>query len=125
MIRDVQRVTLEDFGIDPSDSDDGWLVLQLTGTGDAAAVATLNECLAAVELNVAANEVTTLELDIRKLQLLNSSCLKTFASFILRLIASKADCPIRFVVDARQPWQARSLFALERLAGDRVNIVAR
>ncbi len=124
MLRDIPKVTLEDFGIIPS-LIDGCLVLQLTGTGDIVALEPLRDCLARVQQKVQLKEISSLEVDIRRLRLLNSSCLKLFASFLLELMSTKANCPIHFIVDSKLAWQTRSLFALERLAEDIVSVVPR
>jgi hypothetical protein len=124
MLGDIPKVTLEEFGIVPS-LVDGCLVLQLTGTGDIVAVEPLRNCLGSVQGKVQLKEISSVEFDIRRLLLLNSSCLKLFASFLLELMSMKANCPIHFIVDSKSAWQARSLFALERLAGDIVRIVPR
>ncbi|HEY5961547.1 MAG TPA: hypothetical protein VIV60_33540, partial [Polyangiaceae bacterium] len=81
--------------------------------------------LDAVKALVLKRGVVAVELDIRMLKLLNSSCLKVIAAFLIDLTSNKSQCPIRFVVDARSGWQARSLFALERLASAIVSVVPR
>jgi hypothetical protein len=124
MLRDIHSVTLQEFGIAPS-LIEGCVVLRLTGTGDIAAIVPLRDCLTAVQRNIAQHEITGVEFDIRELRLLNSSCLKLFASFLVDLMSSKVTCPIRFVVDSKSAWQARSLFALQRLAKSIVDIVPR
>jgi hypothetical protein len=44
---------------------------------------------------------------------------------LLDLLKARVSCEVRFVVDSELAWQARSLFALERLAGSLVRIVPR
>lgn len=124
MDHDIPSVTLDDFGITSSFTDQD-LVVRMSGMGDIVAVKPLDRCLNAVLEGIFSEEIATVEFDIRRLELLNSSCLKSFASFILQLVSKKANCPIRFIVDARLPWQPRSLFALERLARSLVTIVPR
>lgn len=124
MLEELQAVTLEDFRITPSIVD-GCIVVCLQGTGDSLASDALRICLTEVENNAMKGEVTAVEFDIRGLQLLNSTCLKVFASFLLALVSGKRDCPIRFIVDSKSPWQARSLFALERMASNMVSVVPR
>jgi hypothetical protein len=124
MIQNIHPVTLEEFGIAPS-LVDSRLVLRLTGIGDTMAVTPLRDCLYAIKRGIAGSEVVAVEFDIRGMQLLNSSCLKVFATFLIELLGNKSTCPIRFIVDSKLPWQARSLFALERLASSLVRIVVR
>lgn len=124
MLDSIPRVALDEFGIVPS-LIDGCLVLQLTGTGDIVAVEPLRDCLTSIREKIHQNEISSVEFDIRRLLLLNSSCLKQFASFLVDLSTRKTRCQVRFIVDSKLAWQARSLFALERLAGDMVRVVPR
>jgi hypothetical protein len=124
MLMDIPRVTLDEFEIVPTLTND-CLVLQLSGTGDVVAVAPLRDCLQRVGNKIRAKQLFTVEVDIRHLVLLNSSCLKQFASFLLELSTTKTPCSVCFVVDAKLAWQSRSLFALERLAGDIVCVASR
>ncbi|HMA91133.1 MAG TPA: hypothetical protein VKP30_00540 [Polyangiaceae bacterium] len=121
---DILAVTLDDFKITTSLTRQD-LVVRMSGMGDIVAVKPLERCLNGVLEGIFSEEIGSVEFDIRRLELLNSSCLKSFASFILQLVSKKSSCPIRFIVDARLPWQARCLFALERLAHSRVTIVPR
>lgn len=124
MVPEVQPVTLEEFRITPSFAD-GSLVLHFSGIGDITAANPLAECLTAVRDGIVSGDITSVEFDIRRLELLNSSCLKAFATFVIELVSRKSSCPVRFIVGAKIPWQARSLFALERLARSFVTIVPR
>jgi hypothetical protein len=121
---EIGAVKLDDFAIEPS-LFEGCLVLRLAGMGDMAAVASLRECLETVKAMVLKRGVVAVELDIRMLKLLNSSCLKVIVSFLIEMMGNKSECPIRFIVDAKSGWQARSLFALERLASSIVSVVPR
>jgi hypothetical protein len=120
----LSRVKTEDFTLEPS-LVDGYLVLSLAGLGDMLAVGSLRECLDVVKCEVLDGAVTTVEFDIRRLMLLNSSCLKVLVTFLVDVMSAKSKCPIRFIVDAKSAWQARSLFALERLGGTQVTVVPR
>jgi hypothetical protein len=124
MLGDIPRVTLEEFAIIPS-LIDGCLVLQLVGTGDIVAVEPLRDCLTWVRDKILEKEISSVEFDIRRLMLLNSSCLKQFASFLGVLSSQGVKCSVHFIVDSKLAWQSRSLFALERLAGDIVRVVPR
>jgi hypothetical protein len=124
MLEDVPRIALEEFEIIPS-LIDGCLVLQLIGTGDIVAVEPLRDTLTRVRDKMLEKEISSVEFDIRRLMLLNSSCLKQFASFLVVLSSQKMKCSVHFIVDSKLAWQTRSLFALERIAADIVRVVPR
>jgi hypothetical protein len=97
-------------------------VLTLTGTGDMAAVAPLEHCLQQAHELIALHNLSAARIDISALYLLNSSCIKTLISFIHRNMASKQRYAVRFVVDNRLAWQARTLGVLCRMAPDLVSV---
>lgn len=124
MVWEIQPVDLEEFHISSSFAD-GDVVLRFSGVGDVTAAKPLAECLTTIRNGIVTKEVVSVEFDIRRLELLNSSCLKAFATFIIELVSRKSNTPIRFIVGAKLPWQSRCLFALERLAHSLVTIVPR
>ena len=121
----TQTVTAaSDFRALPSVIDDEATVT-LTGTGDMAAVAPLERCLAQMHELVLSRNLGAARVDISALYLLNSSCIKTLISFLHANLAGKRRYPVRFVVDERLAWQARTLAVLGRMAPGLVSVSAK
>ncbi|WP_437680180.1 hypothetical protein [Sorangium sp. So ce131] len=118
----VEPLAMESFGIEPV-LDGNILCVRLTGTGDMAAAAPLGSFFRDVQDEVKRLALSAVEIDIRALYFLNSSCLKAFISFICNVGGQGAKCEVRFVTDARLGWQRRSLAALERMSPSLVSIV--
>jgi hypothetical protein len=117
----IMPIAEEGFGVEPSVAD-GYLVLRLTGTGDMAAVPPLRSVLVGAREELTRLGLKGVNIDIRVLYLLNSSCLKALVSFIYQLQTQGSIQPIKFIVDPRLSWQRRALVALERMAPDLVSI---
>jgi len=111
------------FNATPSISGDE-AILTLTGTGDMAAVAPLQHCLTEMHELVLTRCLGAARIDISALYLLNSSCIKTLIGFLHANMASKRRYPVRFVVDERLAWQARTLAVLGRMAPGLVSVGA-
>ena len=101
------------------------VVVTLTGTGDMAAVAPLERCLSQVRELIEARDVGAARIDISALYILNSSCIKALISFIHANAGAKRSFAVRFVVDGRLAWQARTLAVLCRMAPTLVSVVPR
>jgi hypothetical protein len=112
-----------DFRVTPSVVGDE-VVVTLSGTGDMAAVAPLEQALKQVDEQILAQGLAGARIDISALYLLNSSCIKALISFIHRNMAAKRRYAVRFVVDERLAWQSRTLGVLCRMAPDLVSVVA-
>ena len=110
-----------DFVATPSVNGDE-VTLTLTGTGDMAAVAPLEQCLNQMHQLITARGFGGARIDISALYLLNSSCIKTLLSFLHTNMRSKRRYPVRFIVDAHLAWQARTLGVLARMAPDLVSV---
>jgi hypothetical protein len=117
----VKRVTLESFGIEPFATEEH-MILRLSGTGDMMAVEPLKSCLDDARLEVARLRFKSLEIDIRALYLLNSSCIKALVRFIFVVQQEGPQFSIRFLVDKNLSWQARALSALTRMAPGLVTV---
>ncbi len=118
----VTPVALEGFAIDPDLKEDR-LVLRLSGTGDMAAVRHLDRCLKEAHALASSQQLDAVEIDIRALYLLNSSCLKGLVSYVYQVQSGQPRYDVRFVTDQQLSWQPRSLKVIERLAPDIVSIV--
>ncbi|XXX72910.1 hypothetical protein WMF30_35210 [Sorangium sp. So ce134] len=117
----VEPVTTDSFGIEPSLRGET-LSVKLSGTGDMAAAPPLGICLKALQAEVVRLSIPTVEFDVRALYFLNSSCLKSFISFICGLAGQGVKSKVVFVTDARLGWQRRSLAAIERMSPELVSI---
>jgi hypothetical protein len=117
----VEPVVTGSFGIEPDVRGD-LLRLKLTGTGDMAAAAPLDTYLRSVQEEMRRVSVAAVEVDVRTLYFLNSSCLKSFITFICGVGSQGRRCKIRFLTDARLGWQRRSLAALQRMSPHVVTI---
>lgn len=98
--------------------------LALTGTADAPAEAALNEMLGRLHgeaQRAGAREVTV---DLRALEFMNSSCFKSFITWIVavRRLSHDQSYRIRFLANASLHWQKRSLHAISYFGGDLVAV---
>lgn len=117
----VKKVALESFAIEPSETAGG-LVLKLSGTGDMVAVEPLRACLDQVREDMIRLKLKHLEIDIRALYLLNSSCIKGLVRFLYILQTDGPKISVGFSVDKNLSWQARALSPLTRMAPDIVRV---
>ena len=101
----------------------GMLVITVSGNGDMAAVDPLAVYLKQVATVVGEFAMTEVEFDFRHLFFLNSSCLKSFVTWIRDAALSHGGlCQVRFITNPQLYWQRRSLEALQRLAPSVVRI---
>jgi hypothetical protein len=119
----IKKVVLESFAIDAS-STGRRAVIRLSGTGDMVAVEPLKACLEQVRGDVTRLNFEGIEIDIRALYLLNSSCIKALVHFIYLLQTDGPRFSIKFSVDHNLSWQARALSPLVRMAPDIVHVVS-
>jgi hypothetical protein len=89
------------------------LRLQFSGVGDMLAVSRLDAEMAWVRRQLPT--LTLVEIDIARLYLLNSSCLKAMSGLVLGALPHREGCRIVFVTDPQLGWQRRALAVLERL----------
>ena len=120
----VTDITSESFSIRAS-ANARQMVLKLGGTGDLAAVGPLKECLTQVRSDVEGLALDRVQVDIRGLYLLNSSCIKTFVRFVYLIQTEGPPCTVDFQVNPNLGWQARALAPLQRMAPDIVTITER
>jgi hypothetical protein len=97
---------------------EGALVISVSGNGDMAAVEGLSHYLRQVHTVITDLSMTQVEFDFRDLYFLNSSCLKSFVTWIRGMVegGSSTAFHIRFITNPKLYWQRRSLEALQRLA---------
>ena len=117
----LKNVILDSFGLETRRGD-GKVILRLSGTGDMLAVEPLKQCLKALQGEIEDRQVRHLDVDIRSLYLMNSSCIKAFVGMVYALQTSKRDVAIEFIVDKNLSWQSRAVGPLARMAPDLVKV---
>ena len=100
------------------------LEIDFDGTADMHAIEKLDAYLGAIHAAAVDRRVHRVRVDFRKLEFMNSSCFKSFVSWIGQVQeAPPADrYRIEFLSNPRMHWQRRSLNALRCFALDLVTI---
>jgi hypothetical protein len=96
--------------------------VRLTGTGDLRVVGRLDEFLTKVHAEAEQVGVQQVSVDLKELEFMNSSCFKTFVSWLGRVQESKRPYKVRLQASDKFHWQKRSLHALKCFAADHVII---
>lgn len=123
MITTLPRLCQPGFELTTSVSDDAIAVL-FTGTADMHAIDPLDTYLATVHDLALEQKARRVHVDFRRLEFMNSSCFKSFVSWIGRVqeLAPEARYAIDFHSNPQMHWQRRSLNALRCFAMDLVTI---
>jgi hypothetical protein len=102
----------------------GVMQLTLTGTADAGVEAALNELLGRLHGESQRAKVDAVTVDLRALEFMNSSCFKSFITWIVavRRLPEEQHYRIRFVSNAALHWQKRSLHAISYFGGELVTV---
>jgi hypothetical protein len=100
------------------------LTVVLTGNADLNVKVMLDHFLGAVHEHSQAQHIPEVEVDVRKLEFMNSSCLKCLVGWISRIQDSPPADQYRvaFKSSPTMFWQRRSLQALSYLATDLVSV---
>lgn len=103
---------------------EGELSVKMSGNADLNVKTSLDRFLAAVHEEARRARARTVSIDLRRLEFMNSSCLKSFVWWITAVQELPADEQYRitFVSSAAMYWQRRSLNALACLAADLVSV---
>jgi hypothetical protein len=104
----------------------GEFVIKFAGNADMAAVATLAAYLRLVHREAQSLQVKEVTFDLKELYFMNSSCFKSFVTWIDLVSSGSTDglYRIKFLGNAKLHWQRRSLEALRCLAQDVVTVEA-
>ncbi len=104
----------------------GELVVRLEGTADSRFTDDLSRFVGSAQEAALAARVERVVIDFRELEFMNSSCFKSFVSWLQNVLElePQRQYRIRFQSDPDKHWQARSLKALSCFATDLVEIVA-
>jgi anti-anti-sigma factor len=94
------------------------LCIALQGHADVGAKTALDGFVAEVDREASSGSVTEVVVDMRSLDFMNSSCLKTLVTWLnnVRQRPESKQYPIRFLRDHNAYWQERSLDALRAFA---------
>lgn len=119
----LPRLTQPGFDLVTAEADDG-LDLRFSGTADMHAIEPLDAYLAEIHRAATARHARRVRVDFRTLEFMNSSCFKSFVSWIghVQDAAPSQRYQIEFQSDPRLHWQRRSLNALRCFAMDLVSI---
>ncbi len=100
------------------------LVIRMTGTADLRVTDTIEKLLSAVHQQATTNHVGEVKVDLRNLEFMNSSCFKSFVSWISQVqeLAETAQYRIHFFSNPAILWQRRSLNALSCFAAHLITI---
>jgi anti-anti-sigma factor len=103
---------------------DGVLVLTLTGNADLNVKNQLDRFLTGVHQEAEQLALTDVEVDVRNLEFMNSSCLKCLVGWISRIQDEPPGRQYRVVFQSSPSlfWQRRSLHALSCLASELVSV---
>jgi hypothetical protein len=119
----IQPIEVPDFSAYVVRSGDG-LKMNLTGNADLNVTATLDRFVDEIHREACRIGVREVVVDLRELEFMNSSCLKSFVWWIgcIQKLEPASQYKIRFLAVTSRYWQRRSLGALAGLAMDLVVI---
>jgi hypothetical protein len=104
----------------------GVLDVYLSGTADVNVLPELDAFLSDVHATASRARVTSVTVDISALQFINSSCLKSFITWMTTAQAmNEGRYMITFLFQRQSPRQGRTFGALAALAGDGVQVKAK
>lgn len=103
---------------------DARVILTMRGTADNQTECVLGELLGRVHAETQRTAATAVTVDIRALEFMNSSCFKSFITWIVavRRLSAEQRYDITFISSAALHWQKRSLHALSYFGGDLVRV---
>ncbi|MDI1448693.1 hypothetical protein [Polyangium sp. 6x1] len=100
------------------------LVLSLSGNADMAAKDSLDTLLPRVHAEALRISAAEVQVDFRNLEFMNSSCFKSFVSWISEIgeLERSKEYKIRLLSNPEMHWQRRSLHALRCFAVDLISV---
>jgi len=119
----VPTVTTPEFQATASQDSSG-VSLRLTGNADVRVMSALDAMLRTLSAELEKASVPEVVVDMRNLQFMNSSCFKSFVTWLgqVQELEPGKQYRIRFLSDANKHWQRRSLAALSCFAVELVRI---
>ncbi len=120
--------SLQFGGLQASSSRSGDIVsLSFSGNADGRADSALESFLHELHAELTTEAVRQVDVDIRSLEFMNSSCFKGFITWIVQVRRMKPESRyrIRFLSTSKYPWQKRSLHAISFFGGgELIEVVA-
>ena len=103
---------------------DDALVVRMSGTADLRVTDTIEKLLSTVHEQATSGHVSEVKVDLRNLEFMNSSCFKSFVTWISQVqeLAESAQYRILFFSNPAILWQRRSLNALSCFAAHLITI---
>ena len=100
------------------------ILFRLTGTADLTVKSHLDSFLHAVHAEAQRRLAEVVTVDVRQLDFINSSCLKSFVSWICTVQGQPSEGKYRivFLSNPSKPWQRRSLSSLACIASDLITV---
>ena len=100
------------------------LLVRLSGTADLRVPETVEKLLSTVHQQATAGHVEQVKVDLRSLEFMNSSCFKSFVTWISQVqeLAEASQYRILFFSNPSILWQRRSLNALSCFAAHLITI---
>jgi hypothetical protein len=119
----VPAVSTADFQAAAVQDDNG-VSVRLAGNADVRVMASLDTMLRALSSELERLLVPEVVVDMRNLQFMNSSCFKSFVTWLgqVQEMEPGRQYRIRFLSDANKHWQKRSLAALSCFAMELVRV---
>jgi len=123
MTLEVPPIATDDFKAETS-FDGQQVSLKLVGNADIRAMFPLESLLKRLESEVDRVRVREVVVDLRNLEFMNSSCFKSFVSWLsdLQELPAEEVYMVRLKSDPEKHWQKRSLSALSCFAVDLVRL---
>ena len=103
---------------------DGEVVLQLSGTADLRVTEQLSEVLLTIHEVASIRQVRRVTVDMTDLEFMNSSCVKSFVSWLAGIHGRNESIPykVRFLSNPEILWQRNSLRAIRCMVPDIVTV---
>jgi hypothetical protein len=100
--------------------------LSLAGTADLRVTAELDLILQGIHTEMLSRGLKQVDVNLRELEFMNSSCFKSFVTWIgnLQKLPNTAQYQVRLVSDPDIIWQRRSLESLSYCAPNLIRVVA-
>lgn len=120
---EVVNVKGDDFAA-AANHDGGSIQAWLKGNADYAALDALDMLLERVHAEAKRGGVKEAVVDLRQLEFMNSSCFKSFVTWITNIqdMATSEQYKVRFVSNPSMHWQKRSLHSLRCFAVDLISV---